>query len=401
MMSPFISIIIPTYNVGRYIARCLESCINQTFSDIEILIVDDCGSDDSIKIAQSYAKQDSRIKIIHNEKNLGTFGTRIEGIKAAEGAYVAFLDADDYLKPNTCEKMLQHITNSTLAPTHNTQSLTDSNTLESAPDIIHFKSHYTANKQTKPLAKLIHYLRYILPTRFCKTPLHNEQIAYNFFLDSRQFPKFTLWDKCYKTSLVKKTLPYLESFTSQKLLMAEDMLKFFVISAFAKSYVSVDSRLYVYCLNDNSITQNPQAKLKKINDMCYIISALRPLSHSLESINPLMSRIAQTMSKDLAALIILESRHNLMHGGGDIIESSQNLTSQNLHDSSHSIAKTLAPLMPLVEAGLIPTPKIPAYTRKIRSQYLLSCILSLQYWNRCLTYIRTLIYTLSLGTIKL
>ena len=310
------SIIIPTYNAESYIARCLESCINQTFSDIEILVVDDCGSDDSIKIAQSYAKQDSRIKIIHNEKNLGTFGTRIEGIKAAEGAYVAFLDADDYLKPNTCEKMLQHITNSTLAPTHNTQSLIDSNTLESAPDIIHFKSHYTANKQTKPLAKLTHYLRYILPTRFCKTPLHNEQIAYNFFLDSRQFPKFTLWDKCYKTSLVKKTLPYLESFTSQKLLMAEDMLKFFVISAFAKSYVSVDSRLYVYCLNDNSITQNPQAKLKKINDMCYIISALRPLSHSLESINPLMPRIAQTMSKDLAALIILESRHNLMNGGG-------------------------------------------------------------------------------------
>lgn len=403
---PFISIIIPTYNVESYIARCLDSCINQTLHDIEILVIDDCGSDDSIKIAQSYADKDSRIRIIHNEKNLGTFGSRIEGIKAAEGRYIAFLDADDYLKPETCEKMFQLFTNSTLAPTH---TLIDLKTTESAPDIIHFKSHYTANKQTKMIAKLTHYTRYALPIRFSKAPLHNEQIASNFFLASKQFPKFTIWDKCYKTALVKKTLPYLESFTSQKLLMAEDMLKFFVISAFAKSYVSVDSRLYVYCLNDSSITQNPQAKQKKINDMCHIIQALHSLSKELKSHNALMPTIAQVMSKNLAALIILESRLSRMHGGGDIVESQHNIAShsvatrQSLQDSLHSTQMTeiLAPLIPLVESELIPAPKIPKYMRYIHSQYLLSCILSLQYWNRCLTYIRMLIYALSLGRVKL
>ena len=166
------------------------------------------------------------------------------------------------------------------------------------------------------------------------------------------------------------------------------MLKFFVISAFAKSYVSVDSRLYVYCLNDNSITQNPQAKLKKINDMCYIISALCPLSHSLESINPLMPRIAQTMSKNLAALIILESRFGTQ-------------MSSNTQQHSNKVQTILDPLTLLVRDNLIPTPKIPRYTRKIRSQYLLSCILSLQYWNRCLTYIRIFAYIVSFGKIKL
>lgn len=411
-MSPFISIIIPTHNVESCIARCLESCINQTLHDIEILVIDDCGSDSSIQIAQSYADKDSRIKIIHNEKNLGTFGSRIEGIKAAKGRYIAFLDADDYLKPKTCEKMFQHITDSTLA--HNTHSLIDSKSLESTPDIIHFKSHYTANKQARFLAKLTHYTRYMLPTRFCKNPLYNEQIASHFFLDSRQFPKFTLWDKCYKTALVKQTLPFIESFIPLKLTMAEDMLKFFVISAFAKSYISVDSRLYMYCLNDSSITQNPQAKQKKISDMCHIIQALHPLSHTLQSHNTLMPTIAQVMSKNLSALIILESRNNIIiHGGGDMIEAQRNVTSQSistshfawqsLQDSSLStqIVKILAPLTPLVEAGLIPAPKIPKYMRPIRSQYLLSCILSLQYWNRSLTYIRMLIYTLSLGRIKL
>ncbi|MCW1863973.1 glycosyltransferase, partial [Campylobacter jejuni] len=68
---PKISIIMPTFNVEKYIVRAIESCINQSFKDIEIIIVDDCGSDKSIGIAKEYAKKDERIKIIHNEKNLG------------------------------------------------------------------------------------------------------------------------------------------------------------------------------------------------------------------------------------------------------------------------------------------------------------------------------------------
>ncbi|MCW1699397.1 glycosyltransferase [Campylobacter jejuni] len=70
---PKISIIMPTFNVEKYIARAIESCVNQSFKDIEIIIVDDCGSDKSINIAKEYAKKDERIKIIHNEKKLRYF----------------------------------------------------------------------------------------------------------------------------------------------------------------------------------------------------------------------------------------------------------------------------------------------------------------------------------------
>lgn len=80
-----ISIILPTYNVEQYIARAIESCINQTFKNIEIIVVDDCGSDESIDIAKEYAKKDERIKIIHNEENLGLLRARYEGVKAAGG----------------------------------------------------------------------------------------------------------------------------------------------------------------------------------------------------------------------------------------------------------------------------------------------------------------------------
>ncbi|MFK0508330.1 glycosyltransferase family 2 protein [Campylobacter jejuni] len=103
---PKISIIMPTFNVEKYIARAIESCVNQSFKDIEIIIVDDCGSDKSINIAKEYAKKDERIKIIHNEKNLGTFAARNNGVKHSNGEYLMFLDPDDYLELDACEKLI-------------------------------------------------------------------------------------------------------------------------------------------------------------------------------------------------------------------------------------------------------------------------------------------------------
>ncbi|MPV85105.1 glycosyltransferase family 2 protein, partial [Campylobacter hepaticus] len=85
------------------IARALHTCINQTFKDIEIIVVDDCGEDKSIAIAKEYAKQDSRIKIIHNHENLKLLRARYEGVKAASSPYIMFLDPDDYLELDACK----------------------------------------------------------------------------------------------------------------------------------------------------------------------------------------------------------------------------------------------------------------------------------------------------------
>ncbi|EAL6184099.1 glycosyltransferase family 2 protein, partial [Campylobacter coli] len=103
---PKISIILPTFNVEKYIAKALESCINQSFKDIEIIVVDDCGSDKSIDIAKEYAKKDKRIKIVHNEKNLGTFAARNNGVKHSNSEYLMFLDPDDFLELEACEKLI-------------------------------------------------------------------------------------------------------------------------------------------------------------------------------------------------------------------------------------------------------------------------------------------------------
>lgn len=108
---PKISIILPTFNVEKYIAKALESCINQSFKDIEIIVADDCGSDKSIDIAKEYAKKDDRIKIIHNEENLKLLRARYEGVKVANSPYIMFLDPDDYLELNACEECVRILKN--------------------------------------------------------------------------------------------------------------------------------------------------------------------------------------------------------------------------------------------------------------------------------------------------
>ena len=98
-----VSIIIPVYNVEKYISQCLDSAINQSLKDIEIIIVDDCGSDKSMDIAKEYAKNDSRIKIIKNSQNQGPFTSRNNAVLAANGEYLVFLDSDDFLDLRACE----------------------------------------------------------------------------------------------------------------------------------------------------------------------------------------------------------------------------------------------------------------------------------------------------------
>ena len=99
-MNPKISVIIPVYNVEKYLAECIESILNQTFNDIEILIIDDCSTDNSYKIMEEYAKKDSRIVLYHNENNVGVSKTRNIGLDNAKGEYIAFVDSDDYVAPD-------------------------------------------------------------------------------------------------------------------------------------------------------------------------------------------------------------------------------------------------------------------------------------------------------------
>lgn len=102
---PLVTIVTSMYKVEKYISQCLESCISQTYKNIEVIVVDDGSPDKSGAIAEEFAQKDSRIKVIHQEN--GGFGAgRNTGLDAAQGDYICFLDADDYLMPDFVEYML-------------------------------------------------------------------------------------------------------------------------------------------------------------------------------------------------------------------------------------------------------------------------------------------------------
>ena len=99
-----ISIIIPAYNVEGYISRCLESLVNQTINDIEIIVIDDGSIDNTYSIACDYSKKDNRIKVFTQE-NQKQGAARNEGLKMAQAEYIAFVDSDDFIELNYCEEL--------------------------------------------------------------------------------------------------------------------------------------------------------------------------------------------------------------------------------------------------------------------------------------------------------
>lgn len=107
-MLPLVSIITPCYNAAPFISQAIESVLAQSFGDWEMIIVDDCSSDDSLSIIQKYARIDSRIRYLRTDKPSGSPTLpRNMGIKEAKGRYIAFLDSDDIWLPNKLSDQLK------------------------------------------------------------------------------------------------------------------------------------------------------------------------------------------------------------------------------------------------------------------------------------------------------
>jgi glycosyltransferase involved in cell wall biosynthesis len=108
MNRKLISVIIPVYNVRPYLEECIKSVINQTYKDLEIILVDDGSTDGSQDICDYFKSTDSRITVIH-QINQGLVGARKSGLEAANGCYICFVDGDDWIEPDMCNVMLQKI----------------------------------------------------------------------------------------------------------------------------------------------------------------------------------------------------------------------------------------------------------------------------------------------------
>ena len=108
LLSEKVSVIVPIYKVEKYLNKCIDSIINQTYTNLEIILVDDGSPDNSPKICDEYAKKDNRIKVIHKQNN-GVSSARNVGLDISTGDYIMFIDGDDYIELNMIECMLKNM----------------------------------------------------------------------------------------------------------------------------------------------------------------------------------------------------------------------------------------------------------------------------------------------------
>ena len=174
--NPTISIIIPIYNTAKYLPNCLDSIVNQTYKNLEIILIDDGSTDNSYKIAAEYAKKDSRIKLIY-QKNTGQSAARNHGIKLATGEYISFIDSDDQIAKDFIKKLLQ--------------PFSQQNTVISVCGI-----HYKRLKQKSVSNVYINSIRKIR-----KSESYKAYILYLLATDGRMYSSV---NKLYKANIVKK-----------------------------------------------------------------------------------------------------------------------------------------------------------------------------------------------------
>lgn len=208
-----ISVIIPVYNVEKYLTQCLESVQNQTLQNLEIICVDDGSSDNSRDLLKKKAAQDSRIRLCFHEHNSGVFMARKTGVAMAKGEYILFLDSDDYLELTACEKLYQKITAENV-------------------DMLHFPSRVVKcgngnDVQQKNVEQLIR-------------PYGKKLIGENVFSVGFAQKKVwgTLWNKLYRAHICKKAFSELED---GYFAIGEDVYTFCVISYFTQSYLGWDT----------------------------------------------------------------------------------------------------------------------------------------------------------------
>ena len=143
-----VSVIIPVYNAKKYIGKTIESALNQSYKDIEIVIVDDCSQDDSRETIAAYMVENKNIIYHLQEKNAGAAVSRNKALDLARGRYVAFLDSDDLWYPEKIEKQLEHMTNGKFAFCYTAYEMIDDD-----DEIIKGKINILNNAEYKHLLK--------------------------------------------------------------------------------------------------------------------------------------------------------------------------------------------------------------------------------------------------------
>lgn len=221
-MSIKVSIVIPIYNAEKYVNKCIDSVVAQTYDNWEIILVNDGSTDNSKEICERYVEQDRRIKLV-NQKNAGASAARNTGIDYIKGDYTFFLDADDYIERNMLER-------------------TVNKAQEGDYDIVIFNSnHWYENGTLVPSSQ-----QHISERIDSKKHIIENILIYGG----------VLWNKLIKSSLITENHLKLDT----KLKASEDMYMTMHLINYGKNFVYINDKLYNYIIRENSLTRDDSPK---------------------------------------------------------------------------------------------------------------------------------------------
>jgi len=147
-MNPLVSVIMPNYNYAKYIGKSIESVLNQSYKNIQLIVIDDCSTDNSVNIIKAYKEKDDRILLLQNTANSGVIFSRNQGIEHAKGEYIMMLDPDDYLQPGKIEIQVK-----AMLENNSNLSFTDINIIDVDDNSIKTRKHAFPQYNYKALLK--------------------------------------------------------------------------------------------------------------------------------------------------------------------------------------------------------------------------------------------------------
>lgn len=219
---PMISVIIPMYNAEKYIEQAIDSVLDQTFKDVEVIVINDCSTDGSLELVRSRYENNPRVRLLHNRINRGVAKTRNIGMRAANGKYIALLDADDAYLPNMLETLYN------VAETHDADVVSTSGWLFSEGEEIarDFSGRFTKMPDGTPVDRLT-----ILPTAELKMKLD----AYI----RGEFGFACCWNKIYRRDFLMQNDIFFPKHS-------EDRCFTFQCALHAQKYVKIPMLLNIY-----------------------------------------------------------------------------------------------------------------------------------------------------------
>lgn len=285
---PKVSIIVPIYNVERYLDRCMQSLLHQTLHDIEIILVDDGSPDQCPRMCEEYAQQDSRIKVIHKE-NGGLGFARNAGLEIATGEYVAFCDSDDFVEMNMYEKLYEEA-------------------ISSDADVV-FSNFFTETKVGKWIASQEVKERTEWKGKEIEEFMLDMVASAPYVKQERKY-QMSVWHSIYRRSILED---HHIRFYSEREVLSEDFPFQMEYLKHAQKVVYLPQAFYHYCSNGGSLTHsfNPDkfGRVKVLYDI--MAEQLKYIKGSQQRLDRFYIGYMRYRIMELAASDIKDKRHIL------------------------------------------------------------------------------------------